>query len=68
MSEEEKKAIEYTKARIYGNEYLEKITIDMKDLTILLNLIEKQQTKINNLEEENIELREQLQDLLYKEE
>lgn len=42
MSEEEKKAIDYTKARIYGNEELENITIYMEDLITILNLIEKQ--------------------------
>ena len=47
MSEEEKKAIDYTKARIYGNEELENITIYMEDLITILNLIEKQKKQID---------------------
>lgn len=43
MNEEEKKAIEYLKARLYGNEDCKYIDVAQEDLRIFIKLIEKLQ-------------------------
>jgi len=49
MNEEEKQAIEYLKARLYGNEGCYLIDVAQSDLRIFLNLVEKQQKEIKDL-------------------
>ena len=59
MSEEEKEAKEYIKE--FRNEVFEGVgnkSIMAKNIDILLNLIEKQQKKIKDLEDENYFLKE----------
>ena len=51
MTDKEKNEINCVKARIYGNENLEKITIYMEEITTILNLIEKQQKDIERIKE-----------------
>ena len=46
MTDEEKKAIEYLKSRLYGNEGCKFIDVAQSDLRIFLNLIKKQQAEI----------------------
>lgn len=48
MTEEEKKAIEYLKARLYGNEGCKFIDVAQSDLRIFLNLVERQEKDIEN--------------------
>ena len=43
MNEEEKKAIEYLKIRLYGNEGCKYIDIAQEDLRIFINLIDRLQ-------------------------
>lgn len=50
MNEEEKQAIEYLKARLYGNEGCYLIDVAQSDLRIFLNLVENQQKDIKNWE------------------
>lgn len=63
MNEEEKQAIEYLKARLYGNEGCYLIDVAQSDLRILLNLVENQQKgmkaweEIYDEEEEDISLK-----------
>lgn len=63
MNEEEKQAIEYLKARLYGNEGCYLIDVAQSDLRIILNLIENQQKgmkaweEIYDEEEEDISLK-----------
>ena len=49
LSDEEKQAIEYLKARLYGNEGCKFIDVAQSDLRIFLNLIEKQSKEIEEL-------------------
>lgn len=64
LSEEEKNAIEYLKARLYGNEGCKFIDVAQSDLRIFLNLVENHQKDIKNLEkicdeqEDNITLKD----------
>ena len=51
MSDEEKKAIEYLKSSLYGNEGCKFIDVAQSDLRILLNLIENQYNEIEELKE-----------------
>lgn len=46
----EKKAIEYLKSRLYGNEGCKFIDVAQSDLRIFLNLVEKQDNRIKELE------------------
>lgn len=48
MTEEEKKAIEYLTARLYGNEGCKFIDVAQSDLRIFLNLVERQEKDIEN--------------------
>ena len=48
MPDEEKKAMEYLKARLYGNEGCKFIDVAQSDLRIFLNLIENLQKDIEN--------------------
>lgn len=50
MNKEEKEAIEYLKARLYGNEGCYLIDVAQSDLRILLNLVENQQKGKKNWE------------------
>lgn len=50
MNEDEKNAIEYLKARLYGNEDCKYIDVAQEDLRIFIKLIEK-------LQKENTELK-----------
>lgn len=52
MTNEEKKAIEYLKSRLYGNEGCKFIDVAQSDLRIFLNLIETQQKEIEELKTE----------------
>lgn len=49
---EEKQAIEYLKARLYGNEGCYLIDVAQSDLRIFLNLVENQQKEIEYLKEQ----------------
>ena len=53
MNKEEKNSIEYLKSRLYGNEGCKFIDVAQSDLRTLLNLIEKQQKEIEELEAKN---------------
>ena len=64
MSKEERKAIEYLKARLYGNTGCEFIDVAQKDLRIFLNLIEKQQKELNKEKEKNKELENKIKAVL----
>lgn len=48
MSDEEKKAIDYLKIRLYGNEGCKFIDVAQSDLRIFLNLVENLQKDIEN--------------------
>lgn len=54
MNEEEKKAIEYLKTRLYGNEDCKYIDVAQEDLRIFINLVD-------SLQKENEELKEERQ-------
>lgn len=49
MTDKEKNEIDCVQARVYGNENLEKITIYMEEIKTILNLIEKQEERINDV-------------------
>lgn len=63
MNEEEKKAIEYLKARLYGNEGCKYIDVAQEDLRIFINLVDRKEKDIEGwkkyceeIEEERIEM------------
>jgi len=63
MNEEEKNAIEYLKARLYGNEDCEYIDIAQEDLRVFINLIDRREKEIESwknyseeLEKEKLEI------------
>lgn len=63
MTEEEKNAIEYLKARLYGNEDCEYIDIAQEDLRVFINLIDRREKEIGSwknyseeLEKEKLEI------------
>lgn len=54
MNKEEKKAVEYLKIRLYGNEGCKYIDVAQEDLRIFINLIDRLQ-KENECYKEQIE-------------
>ena len=63
MNEEEKNAIEYLKARLYGNEGCKSIDVAQEDLRIFINLVDRKEKDIEGwkkyceeIEEERIEM------------
>lgn len=63
MNEEEKKAIEYLKTRLYGNEGCKYIDVAQEDLRIFINLVDRKEKDIEGwkkyceeIEEERIEM------------
>ena len=63
MSEEEKKAIEYLKTRLYGNEGCKYIDVAQEDLRIFINLVDRKEKDIEGrkkyceeIEEEQTEM------------
>lgn len=46
MNEEEKKAIEYLKTRLYGNEGCKYIDVAQEDLRIFINLVDRKEKDI----------------------
>lgn len=64
MNEEEKQAIEYLKARLYGNEGCYLIDVAQSDLRIFLNLVEKQQKEIEEIKKEKRILIEKYTDVV----
>lgn len=50
MNEEEKKAIEYLKARLYGNEGCKYIDVAQEDLRIFINLVDRKEKDIEGWE------------------
>lgn len=63
MKEEEKRAIEYLKSRLYGNEGCNYIDVAQEDLRIFINLIDRKEKDIEGwkkyceeIEEEKIEM------------
>lgn len=60
MNEEEKKAVEYLKARLYGNEDCKYIDVAQEDLRIFVNLINQMEKNINSLEKYSDEQEENI--------
>lgn len=63
MNEEEKNAIEYLKARLYGNEGCKYIDVAQEDLRIFINLVDRKEKDIEGwkkyceeIEEEQTEM------------
>ena len=63
MSEKEKKAIEYLKTRLYGNEGCKYIDVSQEDLRIFINLVDRKEKDIEGwkkyceeIEEEQTEM------------
>lgn len=63
MNEEEKKAIEYLKTRLYGNEGCKYIDVAQEDLRIFINLVDRKEKDIEGwkkyceeIEEEQTEM------------
>lgn len=63
MNEEEKKAIEYIKSRLYGNEGCDYIDVAQEDLRIFINLVDRKEKDIEGwkkyceeIEEEQTEM------------
>ena len=56
MNEEEKKAIEYLKTRLYGNKGCKYIDVAQEDLRIFIKLVDRLQKENEELEEINNEL------------
>ena len=63
MNEEEKKAIEYLKTRLYGNEGCKYIDVAQEDLRIFINLVDRKEKDIEGwkkyceeIEEERIKM------------
>ena len=58
MTEEEKKAVEYLKTRLYGNEGCKYIDVAQEDLRIFINLIDRREKEIESWKE-NEELKQE---------
>lgn len=73
MNEEEKRAIEYLKSRLYGNEGCNYIDVAQEDLRIFINLIDRKEKDIEGwkkyceeIEEEKTEMNNKNCELEFK--
>lgn len=67
MTEEEKKAVEYLKTRLYGNEGCKYIDVAQEDLRIFINLIDRREKEIKNWKKYSEELEKEKLEISNKE-